>query len=64
MEAISEKCQKGDKKHVQCLEPQLLSVIVQSLVAWVTCPVFVHPAFALTSLGVDSSLVGQCGNLL
>jgi hypothetical protein len=39
------------------LEPQLLSVRVQNLVAWVTCPVFVHSAFALTSMGVDLSLV-------
>jgi len=42
----------------------VLSVRVQNLVAWVTCPVFVHPAFALTSVGVDSSLVRQCYNLL
>jgi len=53
------KCQKGDKNQVH-----LLGDRVQNLVTWVTCLVFVHPAFALTSVGFDSSLFGQCYNLL
>jgi hypothetical protein len=59
------KCQKGDKKQVQCCKPQLFGARVQSLIAWLTyCLVFVHSTFTLTSVGLVSSLVGQCYNLL